>query len=295
MAEPIILETIGRFVQGSLFEGSTKDHLGNERRDRQGNPKIQFYLGLAVPQGDAFNALWAAITAKAALDFPGGEYNQPGFAWKIENGDQEKFANREGLAGHWLIRMTSGYAIKCVDASNPPQPITDPNMAKRGCYLQVSIGVVGNGQPPVAQGGKPGMYLNPRIAMLAGFGTEIVTGPNAAEVFAPERRLALPAGASATPLARPMPAESGAQAPANGAQGAAADGPPALPGGAPPAAAGAAPGAAPQAAAGATIAGATPALPGGAPQAGQAAAAGTLAPARGFIDPTTGQFVPDNT
>ncbi len=261
MAEPLNLSIIGRFVQGDLFVGSTKDHLGNERRDRQGNSKVQFYLGLAVPQGAEFDALWAHVTAKAALDFPGGEFNHPGFAWKIENGDQEKFKGREGLAGHWLIRMTSGYPIRLVDNSDPPQPITEPSMAKRGCYLQVTIGVVGNGQPPVAQGGKPGMYLNPRICMLAGYGPEIASGPNAAEEFAADKRLALPAGASLTPLARPMPAESGAQGGQVAAQDAAAAGPPALPGQGAAAATGAAPGA--------------------------------IAPARGFIDPTTGAFVPD--
>lgn len=208
--EALIIDTgAGRFVQGDLFKGSDKNITGGPRKDRAGNPTVQFFLGFAIPKTDpTWPAISQAIAQKAALDFPGGDSaNGQPFAWKIIDGDQSP--EKEGFAGHWVLRLTSGFATKVYDQSVPPQQIVDPNAVKRGDYLRLRISVRGNGQQPVAQGGKPGIFLNPVLIQLVGYGPEIVGGPDAAEVFA--QPVALPPGASATPVASaaPMPATPG--------------------------------------------------------------------------------------
>jgi hypothetical protein len=57
-----------------------------------------------------------------------------------------------------------------------------------------------------ATGAQAGIYLNPNIVRLLGFGERIMSGPTPDQAFA-DRPAALPAGASATPVAGPMPAQ----------------------------------------------------------------------------------------
>jgi hypothetical protein len=207
-----LVTPVGRFVQGDLFEGSDKDQHGRPRVDKQGRPKMQWFVGLAVPKGPEFDGMWAQIVTKVQQDFPGGEWNLPTFAWKVEDGDDPKHAQREGFPGHWVMRLTSGFPPKVFDAQAVPQPV-GPQYVKKGDYLQVQVGVEGNREPAH---GKPGVYLNVGQVIVCGFGPEIVSGPRPEETFA--QRGALPPGASATPIA-PAGAMPGAPAGAPGVPG----------------------------------------------------------------------------
>lgn len=193
MADPIYLVTpVGRLVQGDCFVGSTKNMEGGVRTTRDGKPSTQWFMALAIPKGPEFDTMWAQIAAKGALDFPGGESARAGFAWKVVDGDSQP--DHEGFPGHWVIRMTSGFAPKVLNGVNvaSPQPLLDQSQAKRGNYFQFQLAVQGNGSAT-----RPGVYLNPNLALVVGYGPEIQTGPDPAQVFA--QRGTLPAGASLSP------------------------------------------------------------------------------------------------
>ena len=60
MAENVYMITpVGRIVQGDVFVGTDKDHQGRPRLDKQGQPKKQFFIGVAFPKGPEEDQLWA--------------------------------------------------------------------------------------------------------------------------------------------------------------------------------------------------------------------------------------------
>ena len=219
MSNEYILTPVGRLIQGNYFEGSDKDFYGKPRVDKSGNPSVQYYAGLAIEKTNPeWPAFWATLQAEAQAGFPRGEYQWAGFAvdgvtpdpnrvfaWKVEDGDGHKFQGKDGAAGCWIVKATTGFAPSVVNAQN--LPIANPLEAVRGHYYQFAVTFKANGDLQ-----KPGMYINLVMARLVGYGQEIVGGPDAASVFGAPA--ALPQGASATPIApaQQMPA-MGNQAP----------------------------------------------------------------------------------
>lgn len=196
MSETLYLTSpVGRLVMGDAWKGQTKGFNGVPHTDKNGNPVEKWFIGIAIPKGPEWDALWNQIYAKGAADFPAGEYAQPGFSWKIDDGDTAENASKPGRAGCWILKMQSNFAPTCWQG-NPATQIVDPAALKRGYYVQVGFGCRGNGPD---NRGKPGVFLNAGQILLAGFGEEISSGPDANQVFA--NRGALPPGASAVPLA----------------------------------------------------------------------------------------------
>ncbi len=218
----------GRLVGGSVFEMQTKDMDGNplvvKNGPDKGKPTERMYFAVAIPkaQGEthwAYTAWGAQILARGRADFPQGQAERPDFAWKIEDGDSvvpnkkgKKNADREGYPGHWVLRLSSGYAVKTyttigVAPGNPPQ-LMDPKALTLGNYVEVYVGVDGNDD--VTR--NPGVYLNPSMVSLCAYGTPIVMGPDVgAAGFG--KATALPPGASLTPPAGFVPPTAGAGAP----------------------------------------------------------------------------------
>ena len=198
-----VITPVGRFVQGDAFAGSDKDHQGRPKTDKAGNPKMQWFVGLAIAKTDpGWAALWQTITEVAQRDFPAGEYGAPNFAWKVVDGDAQVNAGKEGFPGHFILRCTSGFAPTVHDNTPQALVLTDPNTVKRGYYVRLSLSIRGNGEPA---NGKPGLYLNLGMVQFCGYGPEIRGGPDPVAVFAAPA--ALPPGASATPVATgPAPA-----------------------------------------------------------------------------------------
>lgn len=190
-----ITSSVGRLVQGDAFAGSDKDHQGKPRTDKTGAPKMQWYIGVAFPKGPEWEAMWAQISGVAQRDFPAGEYNNPGFAWKVVDGDAPEHAAKVGFPGHFILRMSTGYAPTVFDANN--QQVVDPSQLQRGYYVQVYFSTRGNGEPA---NGKPGIYVNHSMVRVVGYGEVISSGPSADQAFG-AGPAALPAGASAAPLA----------------------------------------------------------------------------------------------
>ncbi len=212
-----ILTPVGRLVQGDVFEPETKDMdnkpLLAKSGPNIGQPTVKYNMTLAIPKTDpAWPDLEAKIKAEAAVSFPnlfpGGQCIQPTFAFKISDGDSivpnakgNRNCDKEGFPGHWILRFSSGYVSKVVTSTQPMTQIIDPKAIKRGDYIRISGTVVGNGSEL-----KPGVFLNHSMVQFIGHGEAITSGPSAEQVFGTEA-IALPPGASATPLASaPMPA-----------------------------------------------------------------------------------------
>lgn len=292
MAKTRFTSPVGRLVQGSVDEPQTKDAQGNPRviktGPNAGQPNPQYFIAVAFPKADPqgeFAAFWQVLVAQAAADFPNlfpqgpaGACVHPNFSFKYIDGDGrdqngKPNAEKEGFAGHHVIRFASSYPPRCFHAGRyaAHEQIQEKGAIKRGYFVRVNGSVEGNGN---AQ--RPGLYVNLDMVELSAYGPEIVSGPDASQAFG-GGPAALPAGATSAPMAPPSAptgAVPGMPAPAPVAPGMPAPAAPAAPASAPTATYGAAPGMpAPAAAPGYAPAAPAPAAP---------------APYAGFIPPTGG-------
>lgn len=213
MPATFITSPVGRIVMGSLYKPNDKDAEGKpltiKNGPKTGQPRIQYFIALAIPKAGedhwAKTEWGAQILQIGASNFPQA-YQSPQFAWKIEDGDSQvpnqkgqKWADREGCAGHWIVKLSGGFAPKVYRMNgNDPVPETTPDFVKPGYYVQARFSADGNGSTQ-----RPGVYLNLQMVALRGYGPEIVSGPDVAD--AGFGAAALPAGASAMPLAGALP------------------------------------------------------------------------------------------
>lgn len=218
-----ITSPVGRLVSGSVSEGHVRtDNQNQPKLGKDGQPLMEYYLGVAIPKGGESN-WWETPWGQKIMEvgfaaFPQGQAQQANFAWKIVDGDStvpnkaNKIPNQQpGYAGHWILNLSNGYAPACYNA-NGSQAI-DPKDIYRGSYVQVFFSVKGNGSFQ-----SPGVYLNPSMVALAGHGELIQSGPDVTQAgFGQDAQL--PPGASATPLAQnfannvPQSAPGGAAVP----------------------------------------------------------------------------------
>ena len=195
MTEKNYLFVTGRLVQGDVFTPQTKNMTGGPLTDLQGNPKVQYFIAVAVEKTDAaMMQTFAQIQQICHAGFPGGESQRPDFAWKIIDGDDPKCAGKAGFAGCMVFRFTSGFPVKAYTKGAASQ-IVDPNQIKRGYYIRVAFTAAPNNNAA-----KPGVYLNLALVELVGYGEEIISGPDAAAVLGVAGAAPMPVGASATPV-----------------------------------------------------------------------------------------------
>lgn len=208
-----ILTPVGRIVAGDVFKANTTDAQGRpltiKTGPNAGQTRTEYYFALAIPKTDpTYNAeVLAKLQATAKAGFPtmfdaNGQCVRPDFAWKIVDGDSmvpnqnnTVPSTKEGYPGHWVLSFKGGFAPK-VYSKGGEAVITDPEQVKRGYYVRVYGSVAANGDTQ-----KPGVYLNPSMVELVGYGDEINSGPDGSAVFGGAPAANLPAGASATPLA----------------------------------------------------------------------------------------------
>lgn len=220
MAKTRFTTPVGRMVQGSVDEPQTKDAQGNPRVVKSGpnvgQPNPQYFIAVAFPKADPqgeFGQFYGLLAQQAAADFPalfpngpGGACVHPQFSFKVIDGDgldmnAKPNADKEGFAGHWVVRFASAYPPRCFHAGrySPQEQIQEKGAIKRGYFVRVSGSVEGNGN---AQ--RPGLYVNLDMVELSAYGPEITSGPDAGAAFG-GGPAALPPGASATPLTPPSP------------------------------------------------------------------------------------------
>lgn len=215
------LTPVGRLVQGDPFEAQTKNMQGQPLMTMSGQPTQRYFIGVAFRKDDpAWPALYAKLVDSARSAFPAlfdaaGNCTHPRFSWKVADGDGiddngKSNANKEGFAGHWILKFSSSFAPRCFHAGHyqPHEQIQDPHAIKRGYYVRVAGSIEGNSNPT-----KPGLYVNLNMVELAGMGAVIQTGPDAGAVFGgapaplPVGAAPLPMHAGSAPVAVPsMPA-----------------------------------------------------------------------------------------
>lgn len=206
------LTPVGRIVAGDPFKANTKDAEGRplvvKNGPNAGQPRVEYYIGVAIPKTDmGYNELYEIIYGAARAAFPNmfdaaGACINPKFSFKLTDGDSTvpntkgiAPCAREGYKGHWIVNLSNGFPPKCY-TQNGDTLITDPAMLKKGYYVRVYGDVKSNGSLQ-----QPGVFLNFSMIELVGYGEEIHSGPDGAAVFGGKPAGILPAGASATPIA----------------------------------------------------------------------------------------------
>ena len=189
-----ILTPVGRLVQGHPFDANNTNMEGQPLTDKAGNPRVEYFFAVAIPKTDpAWPALWQKVQEVAQKGFPSGESGRPTFSWKYTDGDT--VPDKEGFAGCHVIKLKSSFAPRIFTKGGAAQ-IVDSGQIKRGDYVRVYLSVAPNGSSV-----QPGIYLNPSMVELVGYGEEIASGPAGDAVFGGAPVGALPAGASETPTA----------------------------------------------------------------------------------------------
>lgn len=244
---------VGRIVAGDLYTVNTKDSMGQplvvKNGPNRGQPRSEVYFALAIAKGGeqhwAQTAWGQIIYQTGAAAFPGGQYQNPAFSWKITDGDSQvpnnkgfKPCDREGYRGHWVLNFSSGFKPKIVTADGS-QEIAAEGAVKPGFFVQVHAYVDGNNNAQNA-----GVYLNHMAVALAGYGPEIQTRGVDTTAVGFGQGVQLPPGASTVPIGA-LPGAPGS----------------ALPGSMPYAAPGMQPGMMPGMTPGALPAGLPPAMP----------------------------------
>lgn len=216
-----LLTPVGRLVQGSLYRFNTTDAenrpLVYKTGKNAGQPRAEYFFRLAIPKGNESHwnqTEWGAkVWNVGQTGFPNGSANSPNFAWKIIDGDSTipnregtKPCDQEGFSGHWILKFASSFAPTIYNADGTVK-LTEENAVNLGDYVEVFCTVEDNGSSQ-----QPGIYFNPIMVALAGYGIRISTGLNPKAVGFGQA--ALPAGASKIPVSQgftPPPAAVAAQ------------------------------------------------------------------------------------
>jgi hypothetical protein len=223
MAE-VLNSPIGRLVQGNLWEPDTKDNEGNPLTNKAGEPRVKYWVRLAIPKNSPEWAAFYAVLVDAAKGGHAkhfdaqGNCTRPDFSWKITDGDSVavtqksnvRTCDQKGFAGCWVVNFSSGFAPKCFKwvevegAKNPDgtqayalQEINEPNDLKIGYHVQINYQSKGNNSSQ-----SPGIYINMHNVLLTKIDEEIVSaGGNPANIF----KTPMPVMQSAAAVATPAP------------------------------------------------------------------------------------------
>ena len=239
-----------RMVQGDALTPQTKDNKGNpltvKTGPNKGQPTQRYFIAGAIPKtvldnrpgsptagqrvaNWEFAELYAKFHQAGRQGYPNcfdaqGNITHPRFTLKIMDGDGvdsdgKPNNTKPGFAGHWVVKFSSSFLPRVVDAQG--NPITDADAVKRGYYIRVFGNCAANIGSDV-----PGIYVNHSGIQLIGYGEPISSGPDVASIFAKAAPLGYtPEGMSSTP---PVPAAGLPPLPGAPIPGAAAPG--ALPG-----------------------------------------------------------------
>lgn len=205
-----ILFPVGRFVGGSMYEGKTKDDKGQPLTFSDGSPRTSYSFGVAIPKAGEqhWNATaWGRIIWDIGAKGSPATHQGQHFAWKITDGDSQlpnkkgnKPCDNEGWPGHWVVWFSGNYAPSIVNADGSAA-ITEPGAVKPGYYVQVFGNVAFNNRTD-----SPGVYLNYTHTALSAYGPEIkLSSAPAANTVGFGQGVALPPGASATPVTQMAP------------------------------------------------------------------------------------------
>lgn len=209
----------GRFIGGDIVNKQTTDHLGRpiapekQRRSvgiafpksQDQNAPINILLGQIYNHGvssysQKANGQFALAQAQRWLD------PQAEFSWKIKDGDAalQDGSFNENTKNCWVFWFSTTFEIKAAIFENGVTTQIDPATVKRGWYVDIFGNCSINGNLDKTAG----VYLNPSVVRVIGYGPEITGGVSVTQAFANAPAPVLPAGASAMPVAgAPIPGQ----------------------------------------------------------------------------------------
>ncbi len=183
MSKQTFVTDVYRLVAGSFADQNMMDHEGKPLDPS----KYNWWAGLAIPKTpgimdwkqETANPTLMAILKAGQEAFPNGEWQSPDFSWKITDGD--KFPDRIGYPGHWIVGFSRNQAIGSVPCYDQSCALIQPMVTKKGWSYRVSGSSVGNGRT----GRQAGVYVNMEMAQLCIANPDdiIITGPSAQQVF----------------------------------------------------------------------------------------------------------------
>ena len=186
---------VGRIVYNRIWDRSTIDAEGGPLTNRDGSPRSEQVLLHAIEKNHPnVNAFFQLIQTAAKSVWPGEETKKQDFAWKMYDGDDPKYAGKEGYPGHWVFKYTNGLPENArVYSHDMNDIITDPRACKCGDYVACVIQVSSNKSTR-----NPGVFLNLKSVRFMYPGTEIVSVDYRA-IMSSSDDTYVPAGATATP------------------------------------------------------------------------------------------------
>lgn len=227
-----ITTPIGRLVQGGLALREEKDDKGNVKRDEQGQPIKSVFMALAIAKDNPeWPAFYAAIYKEAVESFPqlvqNGVITHPSFSLKVMDGDGmdsngKPNSTKPGMAGHMILKLSTRFVPGCFHEGKfgAMDQIQEPDKAiKPGYFIRARLVVKGNDWKP-GSNTKPGIYLNPSLISLVGYGPIIQSAsadPNEAfkqpAAYTPQGMSSTPVGGSESGSLPPPPGSASAGLP----------------------------------------------------------------------------------
>ena len=193
---------VGRIVWGNPIKGNQKKNYTTKEvvvSQKTGQPVTEWACGIAIPK-DQYELHVKPILESAAFSlYPNGVPH--GFSWKVTDGDSvdqngNPYSAKTGYAGHMVLKIST-------EAFAPPM-YRDAN----GAWVQLTETEVKTGDFVIAtlqvkahNNNSGGIYLNPSSYAFVGYGEEIRNTPSPDQVYGNLSNVALPPGASATPIA----------------------------------------------------------------------------------------------
>jgi len=239
---------IGRIVQGNGLIGNPQFVQGTQtpKLGKNGEQQVNWYVTVAFDKANPKTGeMIAAIQSEAARLFPqlfpygyqpaaradtqppinAGGCIRNDFAYKVVDGDGydangKAHALKEGWKGCWILKISSyAGAMRVVNGLTANSAITEvgtgPNHIKTGDFVVCCLDISSNGWKGDAQS-KPGIYVNPDLLQLVGYGDAIISGPNPDEMLKDVAAATggyVPAGMSSTPSVAALPGAVGLPAP----------------------------------------------------------------------------------
>jgi hypothetical protein len=225
---------LARIVQGDLYNPDDTDIDGKKRvyeagHSKAGQPKWTYFFAIAVPKTRAawWEEAWGApILQLGQQSWPQGQWQQPTFAWKIQDGDSTTpnrkgrvNARTEGMAGCWIVNLSSSIAPKVWEVANGGfVALPQKDLVKCGYYVEVNANLQSN-----ERASNPGLYINHEHVVYRGGGPADVISVSTPVSTLGFGTAALPAGVQVASLGGSSPTPGAAP-------GMPAAGTPAMPG-----------------------------------------------------------------
>ena len=193
----------GRIVHGHPAKSQTKtDQNTRQPVLRNGAPIEQWVFGVAFAKQVFEQYIYPHMHAEMLTVYPNGA--PPAFSWKYKDGDGvdrqgKPYSEREGYAGCYVLTIsTEAFAPPLYRDVNGVWVQMAGEEIKCGDFVACVLDLKAN--VPTNASHTPGLYVNPKAVIFAGYGTEIVRRASFDPTTLGQVQFQQVAGMSATPL-----------------------------------------------------------------------------------------------